>query len=269
MPLAFLGGLPRSGSTMLSALLRQNPNFDVTPTGWALPLVQGMQNQWTAAETRKAWLDQGNARERLHRAIRGALEGYGMGKVSVEKTRGVWPYMELLSDVLGGPPKVVAPIRDLRGCLTSMERLWRRHPEYAGFGPGSTIGDRVTNWMDGNYPPLGSVLPQIQDAIHRGVADYALFVRMEDLAANPEAELRRIYQYLGEPWPSSVHRFDHVTDQNREHDAIHGPFGDHEIHDGPIHSPSEDWDDWLGPEIPAQVVANNRWFYERFYPERL
>lgn len=272
MAVMILGGLPRSGSTVLSALLRQNPDIDVTSTGFLLGLIQGLQNQWTASETRKAWLDQEEAKARLHAAIRGAAESYlraGTRPVGIEKSRGAFAHIETLEAALGEPPRIIAPIRDLRGCLASMEKLWRRHPEYAGFGPGTHIGDRVGHWIAPGTPPLGTALAQIRDAFHRGVADRALFVRYENLAADPEGQLRRIYDYLGEPFPEGLHDFEHITDNNREHDAIHGPFGDHEIFRGALRAPPEDWVDYLGPAIHRQVPANNRWFYADFYPERL
>lgn len=265
-----LGGLPRSGSTLLSALLRQNPDFNVTPTGFLLGLLEGMQNQWTASEPRKAWKDQEGAKARLHRAMGGAIDGYldDGHHVSVEKSRGAFAHLEALELALAEPPKIIAPVRDLRAVAASMEKLWRRSPEYQGFGA-PTVGDRVAKWMNPEQPPLGAILPQIKDAFHRGVADRALFVRFEDLTTDPEAELRRIYAYLDLPYPEGVHQFHAVGDTNREHDAIHGPFGDHELSPGPVQALPEDWAEYLGPHIPRELIANNRWFYQDFYPERL
>ena len=267
---AILGGLPRSGSTLLSALLRQNPAVNVTPTGFLLPMLEWMLNQWTAAEPRKAWRDQGDAKARLHRAMSAAAAGYldDGHAASIEKSRGAFNLLETLQAATGEPPRVIAPVRDLRAVVASLEKLWRRNPEYTGFGA-PTVGDRVSRWMKPDQPPLGSVLPQIQDALHRGAAGSVLFVRFEDLAANPEAALRHVYSYLGQPYPDGVHDFDHVEDYNREHDAVHGPFGDHEITAGPVTPPPEDWDHYLGPVIPDQLIRNNRWFFERFYPEKL
>lgn len=265
-----LGGLPRSGSTLLSALLRQNPVIDVTPTGFMLGLVQGMQNQWTSSDPRKSWHDQDDAKARLNWAIAGAVHGY-LGtdaSVAIEKTRGAFAYIETLEEALGEQPKIIAPVRDLRAIVASMEKLWRRNPEYSGFGA-PTVGDRVAKWMNPEQPPLGTILPQIKDAFHRGVADRALFTRFEDLTNNPEGELRRVYAYLGMDYPGGVHDFEEVYNEPREHDAIHGPFGDHRIEAGPVKAPPEDWEDYLGPHIPQDLIANNRWFYQDFYPERL
>lgn len=270
MTAAILGGLPRSGSTLLSALLRQNPEVDVTPTGFLLGLLEGMQNQWTASEPRKAWRDQQAAKARLHRAMGGAIRAYldtGHG-IAVEKSRGAFAHLEALELALTEPPKIIAPVRDLRGIVASMEKLWRANPEHAGFGA-PTVGDRLTRWMSPEQPPLGTILPQLRDAFHRSVADRALFVRYEDLVADPETELRRVYAYLGHDYPEGVHRFDHVTDETREHDAVHGPFGDHELTPGPVRPAPEDWTHYLGDQIPAELVQNNTWFYHDFYPERL
>ncbi|HKJ77127.1 MAG TPA: sulfotransferase [Gammaproteobacteria bacterium] len=268
--MVILGGLPRSGSTLLSALLRQNPDIDVTPTGFLLGMLEGMRNQWTASDPRKAWRDQDEAQARLHAAMRGAVAGYlGAARIGIEKSRGAFALIELLQEVVGEPPKIIAPVRDLRGCLASMEKLWRANPEHSGFGAGTNIGDRVGGWMATDAPPLGTALSQMRDAFHRGAVGNVLFVRFEDLTANPARELRRVYDYIGEPYPEGIHDFEAVADINREHDAIHGPFGDHELHQGEVRPVPEDWEEYLGPVIAQQVPDNNRWFYEDFYPERL
>ena len=244
--------------------------MEVTPTGFLLGMLEGMQNQWTASEARKAWRDQQAAKARLHRAMGGAIRAYldtGHG-LSIEKARGAFAHIEALELALAEPPKIIAPVRDLRAVVASLEKRWRANPEHAGFGA-PTVGDRVARWMAPDHPPLGTVLPQLRDALHRGVAYRALFVRYEDLVADPEAELRRIYAYLECPFPEGVHDFEQVADVNREHDAVHGPFGDHEITPGPVRPAPEDWTSCLGEQIPAELVANNRWFYQDFYPERL
>ena len=267
-----LGGLPRSGSTLLSAILRQNPEVDVTPTGFMLQFIDGLMNQWTSSPIRQAWLDQEMAKQRLHDGIRGAVEGYLKTEsgVRIEKSRGSFGYLDLLSKVFGEEVKIIAPIRDMRGCLSSMEKLWRNHPEYAGFGA-QTVDERVTKWLQPNNPPLGNILYQMHDAlIHReaNIPSGICFVRYEDLIANPEMELKGIYEYLGWTWEDGIHRFDHVEAVNREHDAIHGLFGDHEVHDGPILEDKTDWNKILGP-ISQEIVKNNQWFYQKFYPEAL
>lgn len=267
-----LGGLPRSGSTLLSALLRQNPDIEVTPTGFLINLVMGCLNQWTHSATRQAWLDQDEAKQRLHNALRGACEGYlESGKmVTIEKTRGMFQYLELLQEVFGNDFRIIACVRDLRGILASMEKLYRSHPEYFGFGAGTSVGERVEKWLSPDQAPLGDQASLLRDAFQRGVVDPRVVpVRFEDLVTDPEQELRRIYkEALGQDYPQDIHRFDHVQDENREHDAVHGLFGDHEIQDGPVSYPRDDWEEVLGKTISDLVVQNNQWFYQTFYPEK-
>lgn len=47
--LSFLGGLPRSGSTVLASLLSQNPELYVSPTSPLLGLMYGAKHMWDAA----------------------------------------------------------------------------------------------------------------------------------------------------------------------------------------------------------------------------
>mgnify|MGYP006282938029 CR=1 FL=1 len=268
-PPVILGGLPRSGSTLLSALLRQNPVVDVTPTGFLLGLVQGMVNQYTASDARKAWLDADEARDRLHSAIAGAVHGYlNRGAIAIDKERGALANFELLERALGEPPRVIVPVRDLRGCVASMEKLWRSNPEFAGHGA-NHIAQRLDRWLAQDSPPLGAMLAQLGDAWVRGVVGRCLVVRYEDLARQPMQELERVYQFLGYELPAGVHDPNEVADERREHDAIHGPFGDHEIRSAAVHAPPEDWNAVLGEPLARAIVQRNEWYYRAFYPERL
>lgn len=263
-----LGGLPRSGSTLLSALLRQNRFVDVTPTGFMLGLVQGIVNQYTASDPRKSWLDQDDAVARMHDAVAGAVSGYlNRGAIPIEKSRGALPLFTLLERAIGEPPRIIVPVRDLRGCVASMEKLHRANPELAGFGA-PHVGQRVDKWLANDAPPLGAMLQQLADAHHTGILDRCLVVRYEDLTAAPIAELERIYRFLGYELPD-CHDASNVEDVRREHDAVHGPFGDHAVHSGPVHPAPEDWDHYLGEPIARAIVERNAWFYRRLYPERI
>lgn len=268
-----IGCLPRSGSTLLSALLRQNPSIEVTPTGWMLGLVNGLSQAYTANPARIAWKDQGKAKRRFHTAIRGACSGYldtPGAALTIEKGRGWLHWFETLEAAFGEPPKIILPVRDLRGCVSSMERAYRRNPESVGVGGGApTVQARAMQWMNPQSVPLGRAIAELRDGMHRGVVDRCLVVRYEDLAQQPLAVLSRVYNFLGYEMLPATHNIEHVEEPNREHDAVHGPIGDHVIPPGPVRHNEPDYVDVLGPEVADGIVRDNQWFYSAFYPERL
>lgn len=262
----FLGGLPRAGSTMLINLLGQNPCFNVTPTSGLVDVLQGMSRGFTNSVFVKADLEQDVMKERLYSSCKSAIDGWYARETGpvIDKSRGWLPQWELLTKMYDSP-KIIAPIRDLRGCLTSMEKLWRDRPEYRANQPESwgTIEGRVQDWLTG--APLGSAASFIKDAVRRGYAKDILFVRLEDLCDNPQREINKIYDYLGEvPYE---HDFQNIKQITQEHDSLHEPFGFHQLKEGPITPVKKDWEEMLGRQVSANVVQGNDWFYRMFYPE--
>ena len=54
LPIFFVAGLPRSGSTLLMNLLGQNPQNHVTPTNGLIDLIIRIRNTWAQNDTFKS-----------------------------------------------------------------------------------------------------------------------------------------------------------------------------------------------------------------------
>ena len=65
----FIVGLPRSGSTMLAALLNQNPDFHASGTSAAQIIFQMLYNQFSGVSELSALLDDDQRREVMHAVI--------------------------------------------------------------------------------------------------------------------------------------------------------------------------------------------------------
>jgi hypothetical protein len=73
----FISGLPRSGSTLLAALLRQNPRFHAGMTSPVGTLFTGMLNQFSAGSEFGPVIDQPLRR----RLLRGLFDAYYADRV--------------------------------------------------------------------------------------------------------------------------------------------------------------------------------------------
>ncbi|MDH5682101.1 MAG: sulfotransferase, partial [Spirochaetota bacterium] len=171
MIIHFLGGLPRAGSTLLMNILGQNKKFTVTPTSGVLELLYGMRRNFSATPEFKA---QGmeNMKSPFFNAARGCLEGWYQGhQVVIDKNRGWLAFYELLKKMYP-EPKVIVPVRDIRGCLLSMEKIWRKNPEIQDPMENQmelkfvTVQSRVEHWL--NNLPLGLAIERLGDSIRRG-----------------------------------------------------------------------------------------------------
>lgn len=258
----FLAGTPRSGSTLLAALLNEHTDLQVTPTGWLAPLIEGIANAYQATDARKAWRDQEDARQRVNAAMRGAIEGY-LGPRGVEKSRAAPALVDKVEAAMGQRPAVVILVRDLRDVAASMEKQVAADPMNA---PSSTQAVRLNSMFQPNNPPLGSTLAQMKDAGERGLLTHAHVVKYEDLTFDPQAVIHSVAEYLGGTVSGDCTA---TSGDDREHDAIHGVYGEHSVKPGPVRPSKPQWPGIVTAEHAGQIVEANRWFYETFYPEAL
>ncbi|MDH5680677.1 MAG: sulfotransferase [Spirochaetota bacterium] len=268
MTIHYLGGLPRAGSTLIMNILGQNKKFTATPTSGVLEMIYGMRRSFSASPEFKA---QGmdNMKPQFYSSMRGCLEGWYQGhKVVIDKNRGWLAFYELLKKMYP-EPKVIVPVRDIRGCLLSMEKIWRKNPEIQDPMENQlemkfvTVQSRVEHWL--NNLPLGLAIERLGDTIRRGNGDSFLFVRMEDLVDNPENEIKRIYEYIGEEYYE--HQFSKIKQITHENDDFHSIYGDHKIKPT-IEPVSNNWEEVLGRDICDMVLKRYDWYYQIFYPEQ-
>lgn len=273
--LVFVGGLPRAGSTLVMNLLGQNPRLGISATSGVADLLYGMRHRFTNGEEFNAQ-DEKEMKVRFAGACKGALMGWANVEnappVYIDKSRAWVQFYEFLVEILDSkePPKIIVPIRDLRGVLSSMEKLYRANQlrvdpiEQPGKVQGLTVENRVKTWISG--VPVGIAMDRVKDVISRGVSKNMLFVKMEDLTSNPQGELDRIYDYIGEEMVA--HKFEDIEQLTQEDDRRFGIPGLHTVQPK-VEPIKEDWTEILGPQLAKGLKQGNIWYYEKFYPDRV
>jgi sulfotransferase len=268
MKIVFNSSLPRSGSTLLQSILAQNPRFHCSPTSGLIELLYAARQNFTTLDEFKLQPQQEMKRAWLG-FCRSGLDGFyeSTGKpVAVDKSRGWIHYLEWLN-AFYPDAKVIVCVRDLRAIISSMEKLHRKNAhlhdpmENPAKMENLTVIQRTKHWF--SNPPVGLALNRLSDVLHRGPGSQLHFVRYEDLVENPAATLPAIYDYIGEElFP---HEFSSIAQLLSENDALHGRYGDHQIHSD-LKSRNGDWNEVLGSQLSNAIVVANKWFYDRFYP---
>ena len=123
----FLSGLPRSGSTVLAALLNQNPDVYVTPTSPMLDLLIENQDAWHELPSVKA----NPIPEQLTnvtRAMIGAMWEHRSEPIIIDKNRGWGKNMPASTILFQREIKMIATTRDLPSIMASWLTLLRKNP---------------------------------------------------------------------------------------------------------------------------------------------
>ena len=226
----FVSGLPRSGSTLLAALLRQNPRFHAGMTSPVGALFAGMLDQFSAGSEFGPVLDR-DARRRL---LRGLFDSYYADQADTPvlfDTNRMWSArLPAVVDLFPGA-RVIACVRNVAWVMDSLERLYRANPyEQTKLWNNDAERNTVYSRLDtlAQYNRLvGFAWSALKEAYYGAQADSLLVVEYELLAQAPERVLRLVYEFLGEPW--FEHDFCNVSYDAPAFDEALGVSGLHRV----------------------------------------
>jgi sulfotransferase len=209
----FISGLPRSGSTLLSSILKQNPEFyaDIASpvealTGTAIDIVTGAESNPTVTE------------EQRKNLMYGIFEGYYKHiekPVIFDSSRG-WTKKTNFLRALFPYVKILCPVRDIVSILNSFEVILNKNCFYT-----KQINEKVFSQ---------NIFVRINELFQREIINYhsflkegfalnpemIYFIEYENLCKEPEKIMRGVYEFLEKPYYS--HDFENVEYSNENFD---------------------------------------------------
>ena len=225
----FISGLPRSGSTLLAALLRQNPRFHAMMTSPVGAIYLAMLGAVSRKNEAAVFIDEEQKRELLLGVFRGYYHAIGAEKVVFDTNR-LW--CSKMPHVVQHFPraKVICCARHVSWIMDSIERLERRNvfdlSGIFGYDAGGTVFTRV-NRLAANDGMVGFSLDALREAFFGGYGDQLIFVTYEALTRDPAGTMERIYDFIGED--RFGHDFDNVEYEAHDFDAAIGSPGLHTV----------------------------------------
>lgn len=226
----FISGLPRSGSTLLSAILLQNPRFHAGMTSPVGSLFCSVLDQCSAGSEFGAVIDT-NLRRRL---LRGLFDSYYADKADkpvVFDTNRLWSSRLPAINDLFPQAKVIACVRNVAWVMDSLERLYRANPFentklFVDAAERNTVYSRCETLAQRNRL-VGFAWAALKEAYYGEHADSLLIIDYDLLSQAPERVMRLVYDFVGEPW--FEHDFDHLVYDAPEFDQALGVSGLHKV----------------------------------------
>lgn len=253
----FISGLPRAGSTLLAAILRQNPRFHAGMTSPVGALFSAMLQQF-AAGTEFGPVITHDQRRRL---VRGLFDSYYAdqpGKAVVFDTNRMWSAkMPALMDQFP-QAKVIACVRNVAWIMDSLERRFRANPYeltrlFHDDVERNTVYSRVDTLAQRNRL-VGFAWAALKEAFYGEHAQSLLIVDYDLLAQAPQKVVPLVYQFLGEE--PFAHDYGNVQYDAPEFDA---PLGVHGLHRIRPQVALEDRATILPPDLFEQYAALSFW----------
>jgi sulfotransferase len=210
-----LSGLPRTGSTLLSAILSQNPEIHAEGNSAVCQFMWDMQQSVVNSEQLKA--TNKDILDALVKPIPHIYYSDVTKPIVVDKCRS-WTLaanVEILNRYFNNPPKVIVLVRPMVEIVSSFLALRKAN----GWSDMEMILE------DGSEPIMRS-LAGVEWARKNNNGEF-LFVTYDDLVDNTQASLDRIYKHCG--WEPFVHDLDNIINHHKENDAVYGLIGQHDV----------------------------------------
>ena len=206
----FVSGLPRSGSTMIQCVLRQNPAVHAEPVSSLAVCFNSIFANWNQIEANKEYPNEQAKRS----VLKGILQNYHLSSekpIVFDKDR-MWPSrIALLEEVLQRPVKILCCVRNPAELLSSFEKIRRNNPTRLTMADGSPDGSTIAGrclYYAGQNGALGVAHALIKDSITMGYADRLLFIDYNRFCNSPKSQTKRIYDFF--ELPSFEHDYENI-----------------------------------------------------------
>lgn len=227
--LHLISGLPRSGSTLLCALLRQNPRFRAAMTSPVASLCGALHQKMCGGEFSVFFDDPKRAA-----MLRGVFDAY-YPDVELEHvvfdTNRTWTARAALLRELYPQSRLVCCVRDIGWIIDSIEKMLAQNPlqlsRMFNFQPGVSVYSRVDMLMNSENGLIGHPWSALREAWFGDEAKRLIVIPYERLVKEPERTLRKLYDELGEPW--FAHDLNNVIYDEPDYDALLGMPGLHKV----------------------------------------
>ncbi len=227
--LHFISGLPRSGSTLLAALLRQNPRFHAHMSSPLAGMIDVMSGEMSDRNELAAFITD-KQRQRVLHGLFASYYGAEFEAGVIFDTSRKWcaklPVLhELFPDF-----KIIACVRQVPWIVDSLERAIQRNalrPSFmVNFQTGSTVYNRVEAVTFGEGI-VGHSYNALKEAFYGEHAHHLMLLQYETLVRDPAMAMAAVYDFIGEsPFP---HDFNNVHFDVSEFDERTGMPGLHTV----------------------------------------
>ena len=218
----FLAGMQRSGATVLSAILNQNPDVWVSP---ASPLFRMMLTQTQSHNelenidySRSAAIDDTIA------TIPHAFYQDKSAKYIIDKNLN-WPNplgVELINRYITKDIKIICPVRNVLDVIVSFDTIVNAHPDsknnqmdeqvLASTYSNLPLADRRADFLMRHDKDIALSLNFMRHALIPEYRHIFHFVDYDDLINNPEKEINKIYAFL--EIEKYNHKFTNIKDRS-------------------------------------------------------
>jgi sulfotransferase len=220
----FLAGLPRSGNTLLSSILNQNPDIYSSPLSTTLAILSNTHDFIQNSQNVK----RGN-KDNIIQFTKNILKNYykDIDKsiiIDREKVWGTPINLPLIKNYIDSNPKIIFTVRPVIEILTSFINILPENSyldqEMLAFGYLSknylTKNDNRCDYLMQPFGLIDRCLFSINEIIKSENKEVFCIVQYDEIVNNPQDTMKKIYKFL--EIPDYQHDFNNIVKLEKEND---------------------------------------------------
>jgi sulfotransferase len=215
-----LSGLPRTGSTLLSAILSQNPLIHAEGNSAVCQLMWDMQQSSTTSASQQLLANRRySTSDDLCAAIPAIYYKDAKKPVIIDKCRS-WTMpanLEMLQRYITASPRIIVLERPVPEIVDSFVRLRKAN---------GWTEDLKRGLLDEKSEPIMRSIEGVKFA-RKSNADWFLFLTYQQLTTDTQGTLGKIYKFCG--WHPFKHDLNNIVNNYPEDDEIYGLKGQHDV----------------------------------------
>ena len=218
-----LSGLPRSGSTLLSAILSQNPKIHAEGNSAVCQLMWDMQESYV--KNCKEQINANNRQSTVTELISQIPQLYYKNiddneKIVVDKCRS-WTLpdnIELLKKYIDKNIKIIVLERPILEVVNSFNKLYNKN----------NISIDCNEILRINSEPIMRSLNGLLYSKNNNQDNTFLFITYNELVEKPEKTIKKIYAFCN--WEHFEHEFNNIIPRYKENDDAYNLIGFHDVY---------------------------------------
>lgn len=268
----FLTGLPYSGTSLLSLILKNQKDIHIGNTSPLSGIIKSIRNSWSEDPFLLSQLD--HDFENVYKKMGSSLaaffnewinqENVDNKKIVVDKSYNWLSQLDLLTN-LNPNFKLIVAIRDLRGIYAELE-YQHRATILLNFKDNSdpfSVTNRYENLFGGNSVLASSLHSLNNVADIPDISRNLYFCRYEDVINRTEDTISGILSFIGSDDTFSIKSFDQL-EKHKEFDSLSNY---KYIESSPDEFPELTSWSKVSPRILQDIIQKYQWYFQRYYPE--
>jgi len=193
----FLCGMPRSGNTLFTSIMNQNPDVAVTANSPTLEIIKDI-HRLKQTDIFQNFPDELSLDNVIKEVFNLYYKNWNHSVIIDRTPIGIPENLKLLKQYFNHPIYCIVLVRDLLDVMASYIKWFEKEPtSFVNHFNLKTIKNKLTKIMNVNGE-VAHQLTSIQYFLKH--KEHSLFIKYDDLVKNPEKEIKRVYSFLNLPY---------------------------------------------------------------------